>query len=244
MDWWAANADGVTRDTPPIRKEVSQDAFTACNDPDVGRYCHGIFCRSSVYDDSSGPARRKNHDHSFRFTDYRQQGWHRCCAKARPDLRDALHRLALRGRQEGQEIRQLRRPQRAVRISDRTTQGDRGLGRRRCLHESRWQTHADHSARAGLRRPRRRRRYSPERDADVRRRIAGCEGLVRAKKKTGTMNGLFFSSPASHQSSTSVDQSVLFAAAAALCWASHKSIKCSPADWFVMTEICSVRPTI
>ena len=76
---------------------------------------------------------------------------------------------------KGKKFDSLGRSQRAVRISDRAAQGDRRLGRGRRHHEGRRQAHADHSARTRLRRARRRRRHSAERDADVRRRIAGRE---------------------------------------------------------------------
>ena len=72
----------------------------------------------------------------------------------------ALHRLALReGGRQGQEVRLLRRPRRAVRVPDRRGPGDQGLGRGRRRHEGRRQAHADHPAGARLRRARRRRRH-------------------------------------------------------------------------------------
>ena len=64
-----------------------------------------------------------------------------------------------------QEVRQLARPRRAVRVQARRPPGDQRLGSGRRRHEGRRRAHAHHSVRSRLRQPRRRRRDSAERDA-------------------------------------------------------------------------------
>src|SRR6266550_2605323 len=87
-----------------LSRKVSKDVMPLAHQSynNVGR--HGDSDRYPLKRsrNSSRANRRKNHDHSFRVADHRQQGRHRRVAKARPDLRHALHRLALREWPEGQ----------------------------------------------------------------------------------------------------------------------------------------------
>ena len=57
------------------------------------------------------------------------------------DLRDALHRVALGGRPEGHEVRQLGGPGRAVPVQTGGGPGDPGLGRGGRHHETRRQAY-------------------------------------------------------------------------------------------------------
>ena len=116
--------------------------------------------------------------------DHRHQGRHRRAAQDRPDLRDALHRLALGERRQGREVRQLARPRPAVRVPDRQPAASSRAGTRA------WPTMKVGGKRtllipprARLRRARRRRRHPAERDAAVRGRAAGREGVDRRARR-------------------------------------------------------------
>ena len=85
----------VGLETPVFSKRLTDAIFPAHDHPD--RVCRrgGCCFFTPIFIGRIGPDRRKTHDHSFRFADHRQQGRHRRLAEDRPDLRHALHRLAL-----------------------------------------------------------------------------------------------------------------------------------------------------
>ena len=94
----AGNAGRLALDTFQFSREGAQDATSpACKNLDDSSDCDGARrCAIGVRTDhSSGPDRRKTHDHSFRLADHRHHRRHRRIAEARPDLRHALYRLAL-----------------------------------------------------------------------------------------------------------------------------------------------------
>src|SRR6266478_7476012 len=92
--------DATTRDLFP--KELKNATSQAQNPHDRLRSLQPLSPFRAVR--RIGASSRKTHDHSLRIADHRLQGRHRRVAATRPDLRDALHRLALREWPEGQKI--------------------------------------------------------------------------------------------------------------------------------------------
>ena len=118
----------------------------------------------------------------------RRQGRDRRRAQNRPDLRDALHRLALAKRCQGQEVRQLIGPARTVIVSHRYRRSDQGLGRRHRHHESWRQAQVAHPRQAWLRCKWSRRRHSAQCDLVVRGRALAGEIASTGKSSRAAPN--------------------------------------------------------
>ena len=123
------------------------------------RICRGARNRAAPAELRHRTRFHRNRNHAI--AENRPHARHRRRNQIRPDRAGALHRLALRrgrAREQGQEVRQLGRSQRALRIPGRRRHGDPGLGRGRGRHEGRRQAPPGDSAGNGLRRARRGRR--------------------------------------------------------------------------------------